>query len=213
MKKLLITRPNYDKATGYLNAGSTQIIDAANDIGWVVYCVDGQKANKKEVQSKLEKIRPSLIVFNGHGSESEIFGHKSEVIIGIDSTVLLKDSIVFTRACDCLLQLGGSAVSNGCKAFIGYSSQFWIPTLKNYEATPQHDPVARPVLEASNVIPIKLIKNSTVQEAVEAARHNANKHILRLVQSEELYDRATLKALIQNDDCLGFKGDQNAKVE
>lgn len=213
MKKLFITRPNYDKPTEYLNACSAQIIDVANDKGWTVYSVDGQKANKKEVQSKLEKIRPGLIVFNGHGSESEIYGHKSETIIGIDSAGLLKDAIVFTRACDCLVQLGGSAVSNGCRAFIGYKSQFWIPTLKNYEATPLHDPVAKPVLEASNVIPIKLIKNSTVQEAVEAARYNANKHILRLVQSEELYDRATLKALIQNDDCLGFAGNQNAKAE
>lgn len=213
MNKLLITRPNYDPGMEYLFAWSKEIIEQAEEKGWVVSKADGPNANRKEVQSKLEKTHPDFVVFNGHGSQSEIFGQNSEPLIDLDSVSSLKNTITFARSCDCLLGLGEASLNNGCQAFIGYSGQFIFPMLHQREANPLKDAAAKPVLEVSNQVPLKIIKGSSVREAVNASRTLANKHILKLVLSEELYDRAILRALIQNDSFLGFKGNENIGIE
>ena len=213
MNKMLITRPNYDKGMEYLFAWSKEIIQQAEQKGWAVSKADGSNANRKEVQSKLEKVSPDFVVFNGHGNQNEIFGQGSKPLINKNSAPVLKNTITFARSCECLLGLGEASVKNGCRSFIGYSSQFVFPMLHQWETNPLSDTAAKPVLETSNQIALKIIKGSTVAEAINASRTLANKFILKLVLSEELYDRAALRALIQNDYGIGFKGNENAKIE
>ncbi|MDO8634472.1 MAG: hypothetical protein Q7K34_04245 [archaeon] len=213
MKKMLITRPNYDKGMGYLFAWSKEIVESAEEKNFTVLTADGRDANKKIVHSKLEKMKPEFVFFNGHGNKHEIYGHDLEPVMTNSSANLLKNTITFARSCNCLEELGDNAVSEGCRAFIGYSGQFWFPMINRYELNPLKDTAAKPVLEVSNTVPLKIIKNSTVAEAVDAARNLATKHILKLLTSEELYDRAALRALIQNDSCLDFRGDGNANIE
>jgi len=212
MSKLLVTRPKHDKATEYLFAWSIEVIEAAKERGWKVSDVSEKNVNKREVCSRLGKTSPDLVFFNGHGNESEMFGHNFEVVLDGDSSHLLKNSVTFARSCSCLVALGSTAIENGCKAFIGYSDNFWVPMIAKYESTPLRDSVAKPVLEVSNTIPLSLIKNSSVSDAISTARTRASKHILKLVLSKEPHNRAALKALIQNDDCLGFKGNGEAKI-
>jgi hypothetical protein len=197
----------------YLFAWSKEIISLAEQKGWTVSKADGPNANQKEVQSKLEKIAPDFVVFNGHGDQNTVFGQDSKSIMDNNSVSLLKNSVTFARSCECLSGLGETAVQNGCRSFVGYSGQFIFPMLHQREANPLQDTAAKPVLEASNQIALKLIKGATVTEAIDASKATANKFILKLVLSEEPYDRASLRALIQNDYCLGFEGDENAKIE
>ncbi len=213
MSKMLITRPNHDKGMEYLFAWSNEIITQAEQKGWTVSKADGPNANRKGVRSKLEKIAPNFVVFNGHGNQNEIFGQNSESLIDKDSTALLKNTMAFARSCECLLGLGESAIQNGCHSFIGYSGQFIFPMLHQWEANPLQDSAARPVLEASNQIALKIIKGATAEEAMHASRMFSDKHVLKLALSEELYDRAALRALIQNDSFLGLKGNANARSE
>lgn len=212
MTRLFITRPQHDNGTSYLYTWSKAVIDFAEKYGWVIDKTDGPRVTKREVQSKLKKNPADLAFFNGHGSETEMAGHNRDIILDTDSSHLLKDSITFTRACNCVVGLGQSAVDNGCKAFIGYAGEFWIPRIHAYELTSLNDPAAKPVLEVSNQIPLSLIKNSTVLEAINSSKALALKHILRLILSTEPYDRAALKALSQNDDALTYRGKGEARV-
>ncbi len=147
MTKMLITRPRHDKATNYLFEWSKEVIDAAESKGWNISKTDGEKANRIEVQSRLQKVLADFVFFNGHGNEYEICGHNLENIIDRSSSRLLKNSVVFARSCNCLAGLGGTAVENGCKAFVGYSDNFWFPMIEKYELTPLKDTAARSVLE------------------------------------------------------------------
>ncbi len=212
MTKLFITRPQHDKGTDYMYEWSKEVIAAAKARGWVVDKSDGPKAIKVEVQSRLEKNPPDFVFFNGHGNESEMGGHNKETILDESSSHLLKNTITFTRACNCLVKLGESAVGKGCKAFIGYTNEFWIPRIHEFELSPLKDAAAKPVLEVSNQIPLSIIKNCTVSEAVDSAKAMALKYILKLILSREPYDRAALKALSHNDDYLDYKGNGDARI-
>ncbi|MBU2476255.1 hypothetical protein KKG83_02160 [Candidatus Micrarchaeota archaeon] len=212
MTRLFITRPQHDKGTYYLYIWSKKIIDSAEDHGWIVNKSDGPKATRAEVQSRLEKNSADFVFFNGHGNESEMSGHNLETILDESSSHLLKNTITFTRACNCVVKLGKSAVDKGCKSFIGYAGKFWIPRIHKFELTPLKDMAAKPVLEVSNQIPLSIIKNCTASEAVDSARALTIKYISKLILSREPYNRAALKALSQNDDSLAYKGNGDAKI-
>jgi hypothetical protein len=188
------------------------LIKSAEDHGWTVDKSDGQKAARAEVQSRLEKNPPDFVFFNGHGNESEMCGHNQETIMNESSSHLLKGTITFARACNCVVKLGKSAVDKGCKSFIGYAGEFWFPRINKFESCPLEDVAARPVLEVSNQVPLSIIKNHTTAEAVDSAKALALKHISKLILSREPYDRAALKALSQNDDSLDYEGDGDAKI-
>jgi len=213
MTRLFITRPQHDKGTHYLYVWSEKVICSAENHGWTIDKSDGAKATRNEVQSKLKKKPANFVFFNGHGNESEMCGHNQETILDESSSYLLKDTITFTRACNCITKLGKSAVDNGCKSFIGYAGKFWFPRIHKFELTPLKDMAAKPVLEVSNQIPLSIIKNCTVSEAVDSARALTIKYISKLILSREPYDRAALKALSQNDDSLTYEGNGNAKIE
>lgn len=212
MTRLFITRPQHDKGTQYLYAWSEEIIDSAEEHGWAVDKSDGPKATRSEVQSKLKKNAADFVFFNGHGNESEMCGHNFETILDESSSHLLKGTITFTRACNCAVKLGKSAVGKGCRSFIGYAGNFWFPRIHKFESTPLKDVAARPVLEVSNRIPLSIIKNCTTSEAIDSARALTIKYISKLILSREPYDRAALKALSQNDDFLTYEGNGGAKI-
>ena len=213
MTRLFITRPRYDKGTEYLYAYSEIVINAAKNRGWKTDISDGRQASQFEARSRLNRKSADFIFFNGHGTESEMCGNRGHIIVDEHSSGLLKGSITFTRACSCVVGLGKSAVSNGCRAFIGYTGEFWIPRVNKYELTPLKDPAAKPVLEVSNAVPLAIIKNSTVTDSVDSAKKLALKHISKLLLSEEPYDRAALKALVQNNSLLSYEGNGNSRVE
>lgn len=213
MSRLFITRPRYDKGTEYLYAWSEEVIKSAEGLGWVVDKSDGPKATAAEVQSKLRKNPADFVFLNGHGNEAQMCGHNHEPILDESSASLLDGSIAFSRACNCVAGLGKSAVKKGCRAFIGYRGSFWVPRMHGHELTPLKDAAAKPVLEVSNQVPLSILKKCTVSESVSSARRLAVKYILKLILSEEPHDRAALRALSQNDDCLTFEGDGEARAE
>lgn len=76
-KILLVTRPNHDITTRYLSVWNERIIELAQKKHILVLDLKREKANKKELKSRILKMKPSLIVFNGHGSDNCVTGYKS----------------------------------------------------------------------------------------------------------------------------------------
>ena len=103
-------------------------------------------------------------------------------------------------------------MKNSCRAFIGYSGEFLIPHIHEYESTPQRDPSAKPVLKTSNIVGKMILKGKTTEESVNAAQRKAEELILKMLSSNEPYDGATYRALLQNYFTLSFHGDPKAKV-
>jgi hypothetical protein len=207
MRRLLITRPRHDPVTEFFYAWSEQIISAAERLGWLVDRSEGEDVTRKEVQSRLKKRPPALAVFNGHGTESTLEGARDETILDETTSHLLKDTVSYVRSCSCLTVLGKSAVKQGCRAFIGYKKRFRWAGTNGYEARPLQDPAAKPVLEASNVVPIQLLKGDPVREAVESSHRTTMKYALRLAASEDPLEQEAFKYLILNDFVLNYEGD------
>src|SRR3989344_6664139 len=111
---LLITRPRYDKETYYLYYWTESVIQEAESRGWKVFNLEKDKAIKTLVESYLKKHNPEVAVFNGHGDRSRVMGQDNDVLIEENTnTHLLKDKIVYMRACDAGKSLGIDAVNKG----------------------------------------------------------------------------------------------------
>lgn len=199
--------------THYMYEWSVPIIEAAERKGIKVDKADGRNVTRSDIMSRIEKTNPSFIVLNGHGNESCFFGHENSALIGIDDAGIFSDRIVFSRACDCLRELGRESVEkDGCKSFIGYEFEFVNVRQTSMELRPRGDVVSQPIWEASNAVPLSLIKGSTVSESVDASHRKADNEMLRLIYSKEPWSREVLKAIIINDEGLGFHGDGSAKI-
>lgn len=213
MTRILLVRNDYDPITHYMYEWSIPVIEAAENRRIKVDRVDGPKVVKKEIVSRVEKLNPSFIFLNGHGDSETFYGCDNEVAIGIDDANIFKDKIVFSRACNCAKKLGKEAVENcGCTCFIGYEFEFINVRQTNVELKPREDEVSKPIWEASNTVPISLIKRSTVDESLEASHKKATKEISRLVFSKEPGSIDVLKAIIVNDVGLKYHGDGSAKI-
>jgi len=157
--------------------------------------------------------KPNFVFINGHGNNELVVGHDKQPLLDTKNCSLLKNTITFTRACNCINILGKKAVKKGCKSFVGYCREFWIPRSHKFESVPLKDPLAKPVLEVSNAVPISIIKGNTVEDSIKNSGNIAQKHILKLLISSEQQDRATLRAMINNMDALGFEGNKKASIE
>jgi hypothetical protein len=212
MTKMLITRPDDDIGSNYLFLWSGEVIDYAKKRNWAVEKAEYDKATRKEFESRI-KNKPDFVFINGHGEEDLVHGHSREVIVDLANSSILKNTIVFARACNCLKGLGKESVARGCRAFIGYWKELWVPRLHSCESVPLQDPLAKPVLEVSNAVPIAILKGHTVEEAFNTSNALAEKHLLKLLTSNEQYDRVILRAMLNNASALGYEGDKNAKIE
>ena len=210
MKKLLLTRTRQGLGNQYLYAYSKAIVNDAEELGWVVNNLMDEKNNQKEIRSRLEKNDYNFVVFNGHGDDNSICGYNNECLIDVKSAHLLGKTVVFARTCSSVNCLGKEAVIGDCVAFIGYNSEFYIPHINEFEATPLNDPTAKPVLDVSNTVAQHFLKGCSVIAAVTAARNKAAKLMLKMLTSEEPYDGAAFRALFHNHSSLAFEGSPDA---
>ncbi|MBI4918574.1 hypothetical protein HY837_01480 [archaeon] len=192
---------------------SIPVANLAEKKGIKVDFVDGKEVVKSEIISRIEKLDPKFIFLNGHGDDATFYGHENKIAIEISDVGLFDNKVVFTRACNCAKKLGKEAADNhNCKSFIGYENEFVNVRQTNTEILPLRDEVSRPIWEASNVVPEKIIEGSTVAEAIEMSHKKTTREIMRLIFSVELGHIDVLKALIINDDGLIYHGDGAATL-
>lgn len=192
---------------------SVPIIEAAERKGIKIDKADGRDVTRSNILSRIEKTNPSFIVLNGHGNEACFFGYENSALIKVDDAGIFSDRVVFSRACDCLRKLGSEAVDkNGCTCFIGYEFEFVNVRQTSTELRPREDVVSQPIWEASNAVPLSLVKGLTINESIDASHRKADNEMLRLIYSKEPWAREVLKAIIINDEGLGFYGDGSAKI-
>ncbi len=176
-KGIIITLPRYDDVTEYISQFSKYIIDEAKNRGILIKELKDKEVTKVHLDKILNGIRYKMVIFNGHGSESCIFGHKGEKIMECNSNEkLLSGRIIYARSCDAASKLGKSIIEHDkTGSFIGYELPFVFYHNPQWEANPLKDNVARIFLEPSNAIPISIIKGNEAGYA----HHNGRKLFLK----------------------------------
>lgn len=178
MKTLLTVRPYYDLTTHYLSYWCGSFIKQFKDSHKIVD-LKYKRANKKEFASVIKKVKPLIIIINGHGNESIIVGQDSQTLIAIGTNDdLTKGRIIYAISCKSASKLGVSCVKKGAVAFIGYKEDFIFITTKEKENKPLDDKRAALFLEPSNRVMIALSKGYNPQEAHDQSK----KHFLRNIQ-------------------------------
>ncbi len=166
---ILVTRPKYDDGTEYLSAYALEVIKKAQE-KFSVKDFEGKEAIKENVEKYLKNKNPKLLFLNGHGNESEIFGHKDKIIFSLTNINLLKDKITYARACFSANFLGHEAVKNNSGCFIGYIYPFSFWMDEERSATPLKDKVAGMFLNPSNEVVFSLLKGESARKADEKSK-------------------------------------------
>ena len=182
-KLLLITRPNYEITTRYLFAWSGQIVDLAKTKGIDVIELKKNKANRKEFESRLAKLKPQLVIINGHGSDTCVTGHDGEVLIEAGQNEdILYSKIVYSLSCNSASCLGIESVKAGALCYIGYKTKFTF-FHRNKITHPLEDNIAKLFLDPSNQVAVSLLKGNKTQEANRKSKELSIRNIQKLLNS------------------------------
>lgn len=206
-RTLLITRPEHDAGTTYLSKWSKKIIDLAEGRSIKVIDLHRERANRNTVIGILEKRGPKLIVLNGHGSDTSVYGHNDEVILKEDDAKAVKDKIIYARSCRSAKSLGKNSIAQGALAYLGYEEDFIMLSDETSAWKPLEDKTAELFLEPSNHIPVSLVKGHTAGDANNRSKTLFRKKMERLViegPSSENYN--AIRYLLwdmNNQVCLG----------
>ncbi|MBU1198864.1 MAG: hypothetical protein KKF46_04910 [Nanoarchaeota archaeon] len=211
-KTILVTRPDYDDATGYLFHYSKQIINSAKNIK--VLDLTRPRLTRKNFTNLIHKQNPLLIFFNAHGNENLIYGDKiggkEEILVEENKNhSLLTNRITYARACWAAASLGKTCVAEG-GCFIGYKTPFSFWFDERWSAKPSNDKIARIFLEPSNLIVSSLLKGNSAQEAFDKSITLSKKHIMKLLKiKEEPGMMASIMILWNNIKGQDIFGDRN----
>ncbi|MFC1612551.1 hypothetical protein ACFL29_01740 [Patescibacteria group bacterium] len=209
-KTFLITRPNDDATTRYLHAWSEKIIELAKKKGMQILDLSKKKANRQEVEGRLKKLNPELVMINGHGDIDCVTGYSQEILLKSGKNEkLLKSAIVYALSCKSAVVLGPKSIEAGCLAYIGYKADF-IFVHKNKLNRPLEDKVAKLFLEPSNQVVVSLLKEHTAKESSVNSKKFSQRNIRKLLSSETSTNSSAyidyLLWNMKNQVCLGDEG-------
>jgi len=197
---VLMTLPQSDEVTEYLCAFSQDIIKTAKDAGVPICVLEREKATRNSFEFELRD-NHRLIVFNGHGSDDVIAGHKNEVIImNGENEELLKEKITYARSCFSAKGIGVSSMKSsetGC--FLGYTFPFMFYNDTTWSGNPLKDSVARVFFVTTNVIPNGIMRGKSCAEADENSKRAMLKAIKRALLKKDNKDAQSIAEALWNN--------------
>jgi len=213
-KEFLITRPLHDEKMFYLYSFSKAIIQIAKENKKILLInLEGERANRKELESALNKHDKGLVYLNGHGDERTVFGHNDMPILDKDNIKITKNRILYALACSSLVELGQLAVENGAQAYIGYRDEFMWVVDPSKSAAPDKDRNAAPFRKVCHALISFLVNGEQVGTAVEKTKMEYKKLIKSYGTSEDdPFGDAPAIGLALSWDllCLDAEGDKKA---
>lgn len=209
---MLITRPEHDDTTHYLSHWSKKAIALAQEKGITVFDLSREKANRDKTEGILKKQEPGLVIFNGHGREDAVGGHKDEpLVIAKQNDALLREKITYAISCRSAKVLGSESIKQGAKAYLGYEEDFIFFYEPKRITEPLTDKTAELFLEPSHEAMLSLIKGNTVEEAERRTKNMFKENIQRLLSSEATKEETSMaRYLWWNMKHLIAHGDKTA---
>lgn len=190
MIRTLFVRPSHDDVTSYLHYFSRELVQESKSRGFNTIDKEKENSTRKIVTEVIKKNEPKFIMFNGHGDDSLICGHRDEIIIEYnDNHALLKNKIIYSLSCSSAKELG-RGVSDNNTTFIGYVDDFALGMDTNCQASINKDKMARLFLEPSNLLVKSILKGNCASEAIKKAKDLMKKNIsfLRTESSPDAKD-------------------------
>lgn len=183
---LLVTRPKYDDGTEYLSAYAIEFLKRVKFLNINFKDFEGKNVTKKEIEKYIKNKNPQLLFLNGHGNPSgdEIYGHNDQVIFSLSNASLLKNRIIYARACFVAISLGKAAVKDGSGCFIGYEFPFSFWMDDKWSAKPLNDKMAALYLVPSNELALSLINGKTAAEADKRSKRMMIKNMKEILAME-----------------------------
>lgn len=210
---VLFSRPDHDIILSYLYIYSKELVNSSISLGHKTINKEKHHATRKNIVGIIQKQKPELIMFNGHGNEKIICGHDDEIIIQSDiNGQVLCNTITYSLACSSSAELGPSVVING-GCFIGYEFDFALGRDPDSEASPHRDKIAKLFLEPSNILFSSLLKGNEAKEAVEKAKKKMKENVWYLNTTND-FPEASYYApfLFGNYLSLVVHGNKNASI-
>ena len=192
-KLLLVTRPNHDYATRWLSAWAGQLLEQAKKSGIKSIDLSGEKARLKELEGRLGKVKPDLVVLIGHGGSDMVTGQDNEPLISLGKNEgLLANFITYAISCNSASQLGPECVRKGSRAYIGYREEFAFVLDESKTSRPLEDNTARTFLDPAFKVAHSLLKGHSAKESHDGAIEMHKKTIRKLLTSDSQKDAASL---------------------
>lgn len=211
-KTLLITRPNHDSTVRYLFFWAKEVIKLAEEKSVKIWNLEGERANRKEVESILKKRKPSLVFLNGHGDDGAVAGHDDEVLIKAgDNEDSLADKVVYALSCRSGKTLGPESIKKGAKGYIGYDDDFVFFTDPDKISDPLSDQTAGLFLEASNQVMTSLLKGHDIKQCHDRSKKVFTRNAARVVAGGSK-DYLLATYLLWNAEHQVCLGNQNATL-
>lgn len=190
---MLITRPNHDVTTNYLYFWSKPILEQAKKSKVSLTDLVGIRANYSEFTSIVKKTHPSLIVFNGHGSESVVAGYDNEYLVEAGrNDKILAGSVIYARSCKSAKVLGPKSIISGCKAYIGYDDDFVFFIEDRMINRPLEDKTAKLFIQPSNQVVISLLKGQSAGDSNRRSKEGFKRIIQKMATSASTKEKAEL---------------------
>lgn len=210
MSKILVTQPTFDGTTKYISAWANLVIDLAIKKKIGIIRLKDKRANRKEFQSVVMKVKPRFLFLNGHGNEEAIYGQDNKVLVDVNDTkAILRGKIIYVLACSSAKVLGRKSVKDGADAYLGYDEDFIFFYDEKSRTRPGKDLTAKLFLDPSNAIPFSLLKGHSVSQAYENSQNMYKRTVIRLLSSQSSTEARTyIKYLIWDmtyQICLGSK--------
>lgn len=131
-----------------------------------------------ETTSYLSKWSERIVEKAGHGNPEAVEGQNGEVLVEAgENHKILNSKIVYSRTCSSAVVLGKKSVESGTDAYVGYSAPFIFIYDESRTTEPRKDKKARPFFEATNLIPLSLLKGNTVRKAIEKSEKKFDEYI------------------------------------
>ena len=196
-KVVLVTRPNHDETTNYLDKWSEPIIKLANQKNYKLIDLRGEKATRSVFEGYARKHHPSFFFLNGHGSEKIIAGQNNEyLLVYKENETLCAGAVLYVRSCSAAKLLGQSLVTSGARACIGYTSKFGFMRLLSSTTKPILDPLAKLFIEPANLVATTLLKGHSVLDAHQRGISGMKKNLKRMLSSESTQQNSNAVVLL-----------------
>jgi len=178
---ILITKPSFDTTTFYLSYYADKISFYLDSVGIKHTSFSNTNVTKMNVHKFLLKQSPSFLFLNGHGSDSEIEGHKNNIIFSTNDFNLFSSQIIYARSCLLGKFFGKNVFKNKDGCFIGYKNAFTFFIDNNHSNAPDKDKLAELFLEPSNDVALSIIKGNSALESHKRGKNAMLKNMKKLL--------------------------------
>lgn len=191
--KVLTINPEKDCLTRYLLVWTNMMVDEMEGRHEFVRLIN-EGVNRERVLGTLQKANIDAVLFNGHGSDTQIEG-QDEIIFDTNDVDALDGKVVHALSCDTAKTLGVLAKEAGAKEYVGYDEKFVLAYRDDKVGHPESDDTASLFLDPAFSVPRALLEGKTGKEAVEYAKKAYNRSIKEALNSDMQSD---------NDQFIGW---------